>query len=187
MVGGVEPKDVSPENLEFKRLYVAYGRSQPETARAIGVTSGAVSRYLAGLIRPKRPVLRILADLAGEPLNLPGEEEPSRTRNQGARWLTDWESEIIGVLRALAPERRRMAITAIRDLVRALGAEKIPRTADLARARAGDLIRKAEARTRGEAVARSSADRRPKPAGERVPVPAPFERHHTEEKVGSKD
>lgn len=121
MVGGVDATELEPENLEFTRMFAGMHCSQPEVARLLGITSGAVSRYLAGKIRPKRSVLRLLADLTGERLNLPGEEASQQARTQGPRWMADWEAEIVRILRTVDPEQRQRAIAAIRDLLQALG------------------------------------------------------------------
>lgn len=119
MVGGVEPKELEPENLEFKRMFTGMGWSQPQIARELGITSGAVSRYLSGEICPKRSVLRLLAEIAGDRLNLPG-EEVSASRTRGPRWMTDWETEIVQLLRGFQPEKRTKAIAAIKALIDAL-------------------------------------------------------------------
>lgn len=108
-------------NSEFIRLLSSSGWSQARASREIGVTTGAVSRYLSGEITPSLPVLRRFADVLQEPLLLPGESGGlAEWRDGGGKYLEEWEADIIASLRRVDRPARMKVISAIRDIIDAV-------------------------------------------------------------------
>lgn len=120
-------------NAEFLRLHVASGWHQARTARELALDPSTVSRYLQDAAVPSLTVLRLFAGLIGERVLLPGEMEGASPLRDGPRWLEDWESDLVAVLRRVDPAARPRVVGALRDIVEALGASARyprPRPAD---------------------------------------------------------
>lgn len=112
---------VDQRNTEFIRLLRSSGWHQARAARELGLTTGAVSRYISGEIKPSLPVLRLMADRIQEPLLLPGEEgNPAEWRDGGPKFLESWEAGIIAELRRLERPAREKVIGALRDIIDAV-------------------------------------------------------------------
>lgn len=108
-------------NQEFVRLLAASGWHQARATRELGLTSGTVSRYVAGKAKPSLPVLRLFAERISEPLILPGESgKPSEWREGGPKFLETWEARIIASLRRLERPARERVIDAIDDIIDAV-------------------------------------------------------------------
>lgn len=112
---------VDQRNTEFIRLLRSSGWHQARAARELGLTTGAISRYISGEIKPSIPVLRLMADRLQEPLLLPGEDaNPVEWRDGGPKFLESWEAGIIAELRRLERPAREKVIGALRDIIDAV-------------------------------------------------------------------
>lgn len=112
---------VHETNAEFCRLLTNSGWHQARAARALRLTTGTVSRYVSGEIRPSLTVLRLFSQLLGERLLIPGEQDPDpHALRDGPRWMEEWEVDALAVFRRLSPEARRDAVRAFRALADAL-------------------------------------------------------------------
>ncbi len=106
-------------NAQFVDLLVKSGWNQARAARELGVTTASVSRYVSGKMAPSLPVLRLFADRLQLPLTIYGGMEEGIRANDGPRWLTDWEEEVLATLRRIPSDFRPMAVKAIKDLTEA--------------------------------------------------------------------
>lgn len=105
-------------NRQFAILMDKSGWKLPRIADELGVTLATVSRYARGEIVPSLPVLRLFADILGEPLMLAGEPAVSRSRS-GSRFLEDWEHELVGAVRRLPAEERKNVAKALNTIMSA--------------------------------------------------------------------
>lgn len=111
---------VAEENDEFLRLLANSGWNQARAARELGTTTATVSRYVTGKIVPSIPVLRLFAERLGETLLLPGSPYSATSLGDSPRWLANWESDAIYLLRRLDPEPRAKLIEAVRSMVESM-------------------------------------------------------------------
>lgn len=117
-------------NDEFDRLWARSGWKQARVARELGISSATVSRYVSREIEPSRPVLLRLSDLLNIPLLLDDAEYRPNSLRDGARWLTDWEANVITILRRLESDTRDRVIRGIAEIVDAIAHPpryKVPR------------------------------------------------------------
>lgn len=116
--------------MEFVRLLRSSGWHQARASRELGVSTATISRYVSGEQKPSLPVLRLFADSINDQLLLDGENPGQRAR-EGARFLDDWEHEVLAVFRRLRPEDRDKATGALSALLGAMmSASKRPTPRD---------------------------------------------------------
>lgn len=111
---------VNVENREFLRLMALSGWNQAKAARKLGVTPASVSRYIADLARPSRPVLQRFADILGEQVELPGESLVPLEMRDANRKLEEWEGRLVRAVRDFEPDRRQSVAEAILHLIEAM-------------------------------------------------------------------
>lgn len=112
------------------------GWHQARVARELGITTGTVSRYWSGETIPSVPVLRLLANIVGEPYEEAGGAYRPTAMRDGPRWLEDWETSILTDLRRLTPAARRRVIAALREILDAMS-QRVSYTASPGRRQAG--------------------------------------------------
>lgn len=97
----------------IKQLRENKGWSQPELARNLGVTNGAVGAWEVGLKSPRRSMAQKVAAMLGVTMEwlLTGNEPEERTKAQ-----TKPELEALELVRALPPEKQDMAVAMLRGL-----------------------------------------------------------------------
>lgn len=108
---------------EFQRLMTKTDWTKADAARALGLHPSMVVRYMKPIAEATPPsitVLKLFSRTTGIPLLLPGEQhDPFLNRDvRGA--LEQWETDAIGVMRRVDPERRRECINAVRALIDAI-------------------------------------------------------------------
>lgn len=105
---------------EFARLKQGAGWDNARAARELGMHSTVIWKYMTGKTPPSLTVLRLLAGLTSQPLLLEGE---GRIKfHDGPRWLEEWESDVVTVLRRLEPGARKRVISAVREIIEATAA-----------------------------------------------------------------
>lgn len=125
--------------MEFVRLLRSSGWHQARASRELGVSTATISRYVSGEQEPSLPVLRLFADSINDQLLIDGEQSGQRAR-EGARFLDEWEHELLGVFRRLKPEDRERATIALSTLLDAMmsaGRRRTPRAEGEAAAESG--------------------------------------------------
>lgn len=142
--------DVHPHCDEFARLKQGAGWDNARAARELGLHPTVIWKYMTGKTHPSLTVLRLLAGLTSQPLLLDG--EPTMKFHDGPRWLEDWESDVVAVLRRLEPAARKRVISAVREIIEATAApiryqppkpasaDPIPSPQQIAEAMSRDLI-----------------------------------------------
>lgn len=121
-------EDVHEANAQFVDLLVKSGWNQARAARELGVTTASVSRYVSGKMVPSLPVLRLFADRLQMPLTIYGGPLEPHRANDGPRWLTEWEEEVLATFRKIPSDARPLAVKALKELTDAF-AQIPPRAA----------------------------------------------------------
>jgi transcriptional regulator with XRE-family HTH domain len=103
--------------MEFVRLQAESGWVPADCVRELGITKGVVSQYRSGTTRPSLQVLRLFSMRTGIPLGLPGESIPQRQMPR----LDRSEENLIGALRRIPPQQRRLVSDSICQIAEAFG------------------------------------------------------------------
>lgn len=104
-------------NQEFLRLFAVSGWNQARVSRELHVSSGTVSQYVSGETRPSLTVLRLLAELVGDTLRVPGVTPAPANRTFPPR-LDPRERALVDALRDCPSEQRRQLLEAFATICR---------------------------------------------------------------------
>lgn len=105
---------------EFVRLKEISGWTQARIARELDLDPSTVSLVMNHRCQPSLTVLRLFSLLIGERLQLPGESDGASYIRDRARWLEDWESDLIAHFRRLDPASRSVAAKAVGTMIEAI-------------------------------------------------------------------
>lgn len=110
---------LDPENQEFARLLEISGWSQVHAAQQLGLHRGTISQIVNGHQRVSRTSLRLLAELTGGSINLPGERIGSRMMSEGIMpYVAEGlDAEMLRIFKQLPKDRREHAIQSLRYML----------------------------------------------------------------------
>jgi len=110
---------MDPENEEFARLLESSGWSQVYAAQQLGLHRGTISQIVNGHQRVSRTSLRLLAELTGGSINLPGEKIGSRMISDGVvPYLAEGlEAELLRLFKQLPKDRRDNLLQTVRFML----------------------------------------------------------------------
>jgi len=102
------PLGVDPLNEEFSRLIDFAGWTQAHAAKELGLHPVTVNKIVNGKQRPSVTTLRLLSELSGGAINLPGEKLGSRMMTEGVvPYLAEGlEAELLRLFKQLPKDRR---------------------------------------------------------------------------------
>ena len=110
---------MEPENEEFARLVREAGWTQLQTAKELDLNRVTVNRIINGGQKVSKTVLRLLVELTGGAIHLPGETHGSRTLSQGETMYraTGWEHDLLQCCRQLRSDQRNLLFETARQFV----------------------------------------------------------------------
>ena len=109
---------MDPENEEFARLVREAGWTQLQAAKELDLNRVTVNRIINGGQKVSKTVLRLLSELTGGVIHLPGEIQGSRTLSQGETMYraTGWEHDLLQICRQLKSDQRNLLFEMGRQL-----------------------------------------------------------------------
>ena len=99
-------------NEEFCRLLATSDWNKLRASRELQLDSGTISRYCSGETRPSLTVLKLFSRLLGEPLKIPGLEDP-KALYETPPIQEPWEQQLSEAIRKVPSERRRRVVEGI--------------------------------------------------------------------------
>lgn len=110
---------MEPENEEFARLVREAGWTQLQTAKELDLNRVTVNRIINGGQKVSKTVLRLLVELTGGAIHLPGETHGSRTLSQGETMYraTGLEHDLLQCFRQLRSDERNLLFETARQFV----------------------------------------------------------------------
>lgn len=107
------------ENEEFSRLVQEAGWTQEHTAQQLSLNRSSVNKIVNGRIRVSMTSLRLLSELTGGAIHLPGFTQGSKQLADGKiQYLaTGWENDLIRECRQLTATQRNLLMETARQFV----------------------------------------------------------------------